>query len=365
MTYDLNRIHPQYSAVFLPMDGQFGQDVGANLILDGDMEQITVTPPWTPFNSALLLKDSTNPYSGLRCLEVQYAGTNNPFAQQSGLTNGQVCHITGHAVSDGFKTPIVYFGAPSVWTGTVSTLWQNVDTIATQDASGRFILMSGGAGAGFCRFDDFSVVEHPTVCRSLSKLVGANNYARMGDGHDSNRFPVQLSARGLRFDGSNDYVALDWAAGEALDTHTFTVCAMVGPQVPVTDGRIYEIGVTGQRYSLYYDISEGKLLWQKDDTVDVTVDSGYGYPDGQEHVVIASISSLGMKLWVDGRNVGSVAGDVRLSSYDAATKVRFGRDVNLTNPFLGDMYGTAVYPFEFNAFQVQEWTRMIRQMRNV
>jgi len=200
--------------------------------------------------------------------------------------------------------------------------------------------------------------------RSLSRQAGALDYARMGDGHTSTTFPTQLPGRGLRFDGG-DYVDLDWAAGGVLDTQTFTVCALVQPSTPAADGRIYEVGIAGQRYSLYYDLSAGQVVWHKDDTVPQTITSGYGSAYGQPFAVSASISSLGMKLHVEDRLMGSVAGDVRLSGFDAASIARIGADVAGGNFYQGDILTAAVYPFELSEVQVREWSRRAKQMRNV
>lgn len=200
--------------------------------------------------------------------------------------------------------------------------------------------------------------------RSLSRRTGALNYAICGDGSTSTTFPTQLPGRGLRFDGG-DYVDLDWAVGGVLDTQTFTVAALVQPSQPAADGRIYEIGIAGQRYSLYYDLSTSEVVWWKDDTVPQTITSGYGAAYGQPFVVVASSSVNGMKLWVDDRLMGSIGGDVRLPSFDAASVARFGVDVAGGNFFQGDILGAAVYPFELSSFQAREVGRRLRQMRTI
>lgn len=203
------------------------------------------------------------------------------------------------------------------------------------------------------------------VTRSLSLVTGSNDYVTMGDGTNVASMPGQRSPRGLTFNGSQ-YATLDWAAGGALDTTTQTVLALVQPTVPVADGRIYEVGIAGQRYSLYYDLSAGNIVWEKDDTIDQSIPSAWGGAQwGQPFVVAASISPTQMRLMIDDRVVGTITGDVRLASFNAASKAYFGQDVAAGNRYKGAMYGAAIYDWELSEAQVREWGRRAKQMRNV
>jgi hypothetical protein len=176
--------------------------------------------------------------------------------------------------------------------------------------------------------------------------------------------PTQRNGRGFNFNGAQ-YINLNWSAGSLLDTQTFTMVALVQPTAPTADGRIYEIGIAGQRYSLFYDLSESTLIWHKDDVADVTITSGYGAAYGQPFVVAASISADRMRLMVDDRVMGEQVGDLRLASFNAATKAYFGQDIAGGNRYKGSMIQSAVYPVELTQLQIREIGRRMRQMRNV
>lgn len=197
---------------------------------------------------------------------------------------------------------------------------------------------------------------------TLSRQPDAPAYVTVGDGSTEATFPEQLQRRGNLFDGAN-YLDLNWASGGVLDTQTFTVCTLVKPQRPAADGRIFEIGIVGQRYSLYYDLSADEIVWWKDDTVDQSLTSGFGTSYGQMFAVCASVSSSAMKLWVNGRLMDFLLGDYRLASFDGSSEAYFGQDVAGGNRFKGRLYTAAIYPFELTATQVREWERRIRQLR--
>lgn len=355
---DFNLLDPRNAAVFLPMDGSFRQDVGPNLVTDGDMESLV---GWTAQNNATLTIQPGGVVGN--CIRIVRNGVNGASAIQNvGMTVGFMYSAEGWYRGDGVNLPLFYLGAPALGSyGVASNVWRGWTLVGTVATSWVYCRTSSTVDGGYSEFDEVSVYERPIVTRSLSR---AQNYARLGDGHTAATMPTLLPRRGYSFDGG-DYINLDWAAGGALDTQTFTVCSLVAPTIPVADGRIYEIGIAGARYSLFYDLSEGDLVWQKDDTVDQTITSGYGYPDGSAHVVCASISSTAMNLYVDDRLVGSLAGDLRLASFNAASKAYFGQDVAGGNRMKGKMFGGAVYPFELTLAQVREWGRRARQMRNL
>jgi len=357
MTYpDIDRIAPQYAIVCLPMDGQFRQDVGAELLTDGGFEN-PLLPNWPAGSGAVVTSvlGARPGGSGTRVMRV----TDTGLGWASQVLPSKYLHLRGWTT--GIVTAYVGGTSGVLDINTNSTLsWQEFDKVAFVNGNLFLSIIANG----YAEFDDFSAIEHPQVTRSLSLVPGALNYARLGDGHTASTMPGQRSGRGLTFNGSQ-YAGLDWAAGGPLDTQTFTVLSLVQPTTPSADGRIYEVGIAGKRYSLYYDLSAGTLVWEKDDTTGVTITSGYGGSEfGQPFVVAASISSTGMRLMVNDRVMGSVAGDVRLASFDAASKAFFGQDIVGGNRYKGTIFQSAVYGFELNPAQVREWGRRARQMRN-
>lgn len=215
----------------------------------------------------------------------------------------------------------------------------------------------------FLPLDEQKYYDSVWSTRSLSRQPNAPSTVIVGDGSSSATWPEQLWKRGMLFDGSQ-YLDLDWASGGVLDTQTFTVCALVQAERPAADGRIFEIGIAGQRYSLYYDLSGDQVVWEKDDTVNQTLTSSRGAQYGQLFSVVASVSSLAMKLYVNGELIDSISGDYRLASFDASSKAYFAQDVAGGNRFKGRIYVAAVYPFELNAPQVREWGRRADQLRH-
>jgi len=206
------------------------------------------------------------------------------------------------------------------------------------------------------------------VCRSLSKVPGSLDYARMGNGTTSSTFPTQLAPRGVYLDGG-DYVDLDWTVGSPLDSTSFTflLYGRVKPSDMGTYDRLYEIGIVHQRYALYWDKSAGVLEFFVDDLVNTFLRSSKGYPDSQDHVYAVSIDRNACRMYCDGEVIDSIEGDYRLPSFDPATLATIGAYPPLptANSFKGEMYQAAIYPFALNSVQVREWGRRARQARTI
>lgn len=125
------------------------------LLSDGDMET-SGTSAWTAGNSALLSKQTTNPFEGSQIIRVTRNGSNNPLARQSSIvTAGQVYRITGYMRSDGSATPVIVDNTTLV-TGSTSTSWQAFDTIFVA-ANTEINLQCNSSGTQYCEFDDVTV----------------------------------------------------------------------------------------------------------------------------------------------------------------------------------------------------------------
>jgi hypothetical protein len=147
---------------------------GLNLLQDWQME-LSGTTNWTPYNSATLTKDTTNPYSGARCLRATYNLVNNPGASQAILSIGKTYRIRGYARGDGTYYPVVHTGA-IIWTGTTSTSWQEFDV--TADATSTTMLFySNVTAAGWVEFDEIQVEEvlEPGIWQNA--YDGINNFS--------------------------------------------------------------------------------------------------------------------------------------------------------------------------------------------
>jgi len=343
--FEFNKLGAKYSLVFLPFDGIFSQDVGENLLVDGDMEAAD-TSAWNTAAAPVLAKETSGalfkPTINVGIVGYQY-------------------HWFGVGRGDGNTSPRIWNGS-YLWNGSSSTSWQSYDVNFTA-GSAEFRFYNVGS-AGLVGFDANYIYEHPSVIRSLSKQSNALNYARFGDGHSTSVQPTQLPTRGLSFDGG-DYLTFDWSSNGYLDTQTFTVLIYARPNTITSDSTLYEIGIAGQRYSLYFDYSETSTKFWKDDTTDQTASTTKGFPDGQHHIYAITNSFNGMKLYIDGEEEAYVNGDVRLSNFDSSSVCYVGQDVSGSNNYNGNIYGFAIYPFELSRPQIREWGRRAKQMRDI
>jgi len=341
------------------------------------MESAIVTPPWTLGSRAVGSKVAF-PHSGLRCLQVE--GNAFPYyaeVHQDILTPLFHFHVTGWMAGDGVSgVGTVAYGAGNVFVGTTSAAWQEVNVIAAAVTS-RFSLYYSGVSGSYSRHDDIDVREHPQVTRSLSKQPGALNYARLGDGHTASTIPGQRSGgRGLIFSAPYRRIDLDWTSGGPLDVPNFTflACGNVLPSAiaGTSQPRLYEVGgIAGglKWYTFYWDVSTLELVFRVYNVVSVLeLRSKIAYPDGSDHVYAASIDSLGVKMYMDGTLLASVAGDRRLPFLPTDSNAYIGNytgGAGAGTCFTGTMYQAAIYPFALSETQVREWGRRARQARNI
>jgi hypothetical protein len=123
-----------------------------NVVNDGDMERES-TSDWTPWNDAILTKES---YGVRQVLRVAYDGTMNAYAYQQVLTPNKTYRITGRARGDGSSGyPRILWGGTSIWTGTISNEWQELDEVFVTSA-GDIRLYNWGA-SGYSEFDNIVI----------------------------------------------------------------------------------------------------------------------------------------------------------------------------------------------------------------
>jgi uncharacterized phage protein gp47/JayE len=131
--------------------------------VDWDMEKAGVAD-WSTDFSPTLTKETGTPHAGLQVLRIQRGATASPTAYQSVFTKYNEYAINGWARSDGNCTPSLKCGAATLWTGTTSTSWQEIDitvligSSASHDLTLRLVC-GGGASGQHVEFDDFTILQ--------------------------------------------------------------------------------------------------------------------------------------------------------------------------------------------------------------
>jgi hypothetical protein len=147
---DFDAIDPRRAICYLPMNGQYRQDVGPNLLADGDMEAVGVGS-YVFGNNGVGSKDNTTPYTGSQCLRVDGAGPSSyPYAAQDITVTGAQYHFRGWGAGDGVNIKPRLANTFEFWSGTPSTTWQECDVIYTATGA-RVYLMGNGPTPGFFR----------------------------------------------------------------------------------------------------------------------------------------------------------------------------------------------------------------------
>ena len=138
------------------VDGDMEQ-TGTDVIVDGDMEAAG-TGAYASYGSAVLTKETTDPYEGARCLRAAYGGTSTYAAYQSCVVLGVTYRLKGVARSNGVSVPELRNSSNVLWTGTTSTDWQSFDVVFVA-AGTTIIYLTGLGSSGFVEFDDIQVIQ--------------------------------------------------------------------------------------------------------------------------------------------------------------------------------------------------------------
>jgi len=143
---------------------------------DGDMETAGVGA-WSTGNSATLTKETTAPYAGLQSLRVAYGGASSPYAFQA--IPDKILRVTGKARGDGTFPPRVRTnGGATVWAGTNSTSWQDIDFTFDANGATSLRLRSDATGAGYAEFDNMYVVEVGEGKKWIENVVAGVAYTK-------------------------------------------------------------------------------------------------------------------------------------------------------------------------------------------
>ena len=224
MITSAQRLNANRARLFLPLDGMWRQDVGANLVVDGDMEAAG-TAAWVPVNSPILTKETLDPYAGSRYMRVAYNGVNYPCATQADLRAATTYHwVYAFRASGAGAIAEVYLNG-SVRADTSSTVWQIKDEFYTSAGSGSWQLrLKLGAPGQYAEFDSVDVREQPLTSRNVGTYPGAPSYIRMGDGHTAATVPNQRSSsRGVSLSGTSYVrVPMDYVYNEPFSISILT-----------------------------------------------------------------------------------------------------------------------------------------------
>jgi len=129
------------------------------LLVDGDMEASGVGS-WDQYH-ATASKVAGAAIDGTQILHIAYAGNAVGSAYQGGFTVGKTYRMTGWARGDGTSVPEVRTNTGTLWSGTTSTEWQQIDTVFVYAGNGNFQLGSSNfQSSSYVEFDDIFLTEY-------------------------------------------------------------------------------------------------------------------------------------------------------------------------------------------------------------
>lgn len=367
------RISPSRARLWLPFDGQWRQDVGANLVVDGDMEAATVTPPWSPSAACTPTKSLVDPHSGSRCLVL--TTTSYGYVTQVLFVGGRTYHGVGYGAGDGVSGKArVLIGGTNPWEGTTSTVWQRWELVTTVAADLALYLQNWQAVPGYSRHDDVDIRERPLTTRNVGGMPGAPTYVRLGDGHTASTVPNQrTSSRGISLDGG-DYVRvpMDFEYNEAFSISVLTDSIMpaaswLAATYDSATARGIRFGTTGSGALVagMFDDGGRSITLTSANNVIPTPKQPRLYTLSYD----GSLSSAGLTMWIDDQPVTAAGGGTALAS-----SVSSGRDLLLgarwnaaapaeilaaSNIFCTSEYDTVLDSYELRMLKA----RMMKEMR--
>lgn len=130
--------------------------------IDWDMEESGVTN-WSTIGSPTLTKETGTPHEGTQVLRIT-RGASEGVAYQICIHEYNEYTINGWARSDGNCVPVLKCGLHTLWTGTTSTSWQEIDVtvLVGEDSNDNTTLRlycTSGASGQYVEFDDFEILQ--------------------------------------------------------------------------------------------------------------------------------------------------------------------------------------------------------------
>jgi len=347
------------SKIWLPMKAENhdpSNTTGVELLVDGDMEAAGVAA-WTVGSSAILTKSTVNPYEGTQALRVTEGGVAAPFAAQSVLIPGTTSRLIGRIRGDGVFTPILYdLGTGTIFTGTASTDWQEVDIEFTVGGSNqlRFYSNATVGSGGWAEFDVFSL--EALESRTLD-VSGYGNHALLGDGATPGTMPTKSQKRGYTFNGSTDYLMTSY-----LPTPTGTMAAIFQATSTASSGIMGTFNLSLSR-RCYLDVTSGVIRTG----IGTTVISG-STPINEEQHYFGAVTWDGstITLYLDDNTENSA---VQAGNVEAGFPVTVGA-WNFNNTALtywnGNLKWATIFDTALNAVQIRDLkSTLFRQVNHV
>ena len=186
-------------------------------------------------------------------------------------------------------------------------------------------------------------------------------YGSSGKTSTTNKPCSNDSGRAMTFDGSSGYLSSPAVSGGSPDTFSLSVWFRT---TTTSGGKLIGFGNAQTGQSPNYDrhvymTDTGRIYFGVYSSGNKTISSSSSYNDGSWHLSVATMSSAGMRLYVDGRQVGSdpstTTGEASSTSYVrvAFDKVTFWENEPTSPYFGGSLDDAAFFTTALSATQVQ------------
>ena len=171
---------------------KYSQASTTELMTDGDMELAGVAN----YGSAVdvtATKSTASPHSGTNALRLTATSAAAGRVEQTTVAAvaGKNYHVTGWSRGDGTRIPEIRLNGSTwqtIWTGTTSTSWQEIDVTITinSDTNGSltFYMTGSGSSTEWVEFDDMSVVQVGAIVDlDIPGVNGTTVPDKSGNGH--------------------------------------------------------------------------------------------------------------------------------------------------------------------------------------
>lgn len=320
-------IDTKNAQIFLPLKSAYYQSNGVQLLVDGNMEAAGTTA-WTSGSSAVLTKETTNPFSGIRVLRITGGGAVYPWARQDIMAVNRMYRVRGMCRGDGnLGIPRVSDDTAQRWIGTNSTSWQSFDILFSPTVNGNFYL-TGVNTTGYCEFDNVTV-EFSTL-QSLNKGTLVNDIIST---QNVNPYPDTFTTSFYtKYNGSfTGNVFVDTIDGSSQHHYFMNGTALTAPLVgkPVkltarvkagTKNWIIVFGSAGA-INNYFNLTTGDIGSGTGTRVATIEDAGNGYWDCSIIFTCGSLTGFGIEMASsDGvaTYVGDGTGTINVARLDIA-----------------------------------------------
>jgi len=216
-------------------------------LVDGDMEAAG-TAAWAASSSAILSKETTDPYKGAQCLRITEGGANNPTGSQNILITGNRYVLSGHGRKVDAQARI-YIGTHPNTIVTTSTSWTDLHAEHTANSSSLMLMAYCSAGSGLsAEFDDITL-ENLSVTQAdpVAATGGLAGSALV----QATAASMPWENDGLYTDGSADDADSDAAASVWKFLHGAAGATIAGYVEPSSSGTLFStLRITNSRHGV-------------------------------------------------------------------------------------------------------------------